>query len=86
MTMITTIQPATLTMQRRAVVLLARLRRVLNGRVAAALARRERQASLFAPRQLADREPDITRFYRGPLDEVFEKIARLRNRHRLKQP
>jgi hypothetical protein len=86
MTMFTTIQPATiLTMQRRAVVLLARLRRILNGWVAAAIARRERQAALFALRQLDDRELDHTRLYRGPLDEVFEKAARLRKRRRLKQ-
>ena len=87
MTMFTTIQPATiLTMQRRAVVLLARLRRVLNGWVAAAIARRERQAASFALRQLDDRELDNTRFYRGPLDQAFEKVARLRKRHRFKQP
>jgi hypothetical protein len=87
MTMITTVQPATiLTMQRRAVVLLARLRRVLNGWVAAAIARRERQASWFALRQLDDREPDYTRLYHGPIDDVFEKVARLRKRRRLEQP
>jgi hypothetical protein len=86
MTMFITIQPATiLTMQRRAVVLLARLRRVLNGRIAAAIARRERQASMFALRQLDDREPDNARLYRGPIDEIFEKAARLRKRRRPKQ-
>jgi hypothetical protein len=86
MTMFTTTQPATiLTMQRRAIILLARLRRVLNGWVAAAIARRERQAALFALGQLDDRGLDNTRLYRGPIDEAFERAARLRKRRRLKQ-
>lgn len=87
MTMITTVQPGTApTMQRRAAVLLARMRRALNGWVAAAIARRERQASLFALRQFDGSEPDNTRLYRGPIDELVEKIERLRQRRRLKQP
>lgn len=87
MTIFITIQPATiLTMQRRAVVLLARLRRALNGWVAATIAHRERQASLFALRQPDGGEPDNTRLYRGPIDDVLDRISELRKRRRLKQP
>lgn len=87
MSIFITIQPATrLTMQRRAVVLFARLRRALNGWVAARIAHRERQASSFALRQLDDGEPDTARLYRGPIDDLLDRISELRKRRRLKQP
>ncbi|MDP1583603.1 MAG: hypothetical protein Q8M18_09265 [Bradyrhizobium sp.] len=87
MTIFINIQPATiLTMQRRAVVLLARLRRALNGWVAATIAHRERQASSFAVRQLDGGGLDNTRLYRGPIDDVVDRISKLRKRRGLKQP
>ena len=88
MTMLTTIQSAaaTPTLRRRALLLVARLRRLLNGRVAASIAYREQQAALLALRQPDDRNLDNTRIYRGPLDAAFEAAAQLRKRRRLKQP
>jgi len=87
MTMLTTIQSAaTPTLRRRALLLVARLRRFLNGRVAASIAYREQQAALLALRQPDDRNLDNTRIYRGPLDAAFEAAAQLRKRRRLKQP
>ena len=79
MTMFTTIQPATIpTMRRVAIVLLVRLRRFLNGWVAAAIACREHHTALLAqPRLVDDRELKNLRIYRGPIDEAFEKAARL---------
>ena len=85
MTMLTTIQStATPTLRRSALLLIARLRRFLNGWVAAAIAHRERQATLFALRQLDDRKLDNTRIYRGPIDAALEKAAQLRKRRRFK--
>lgn len=87
MTIFITIQPATiLTMRRRAVVLLARLRRALNGWVAATIAHRERQASSIALRQLDGGGLDNARLYRGPIDDLLDRISELRKRRRLKQP
>ena len=82
MTMLTTIQSApTPSIRRSALLLVARLRRVLNGWVAAAIAT-EQQAAVFALRQLDDRNLDNTLIYRGPLDAAFERAARLRKRPR----
>jgi hypothetical protein len=64
MTMLTPIQSAaTPTMRRSALLLFARLRRFLNGWVAAAIAHRESQVALLASRQLDDRKqhPDLPR-------------------------
>ena len=61
-------------------VLVARLKRFLNGWVAAAIAYRERQATLLALSQRDDRKLDETRVYRGPIDDALEKAARLRER------
>ncbi|MGH6713591.1 MAG: hypothetical protein ACREEK_32150 [Bradyrhizobium sp.] len=66
------------TMLRKALFLLAHLRRFLNGRVAAAIAHHEQQAVLFTQRKLDQRQPDSARLYRGPIDEVFAKAAKLR--------
>ena len=85
MTTITTVQSATTpTMRRTTIVLVARLRRLLNRWAAAAIAYRERQAELFASDRLGDRELDCTRIYRSPIDEAVEKAARLRKKRRLK--
>jgi hypothetical protein len=67
-------------MLRKTLLLLARLRRFLNGRVAAAIAHHEQQAALFAQQQLDQRQLDSTRIYRGPIDQVLAKAARLRKR------
>src|SRR4051794_19969552 len=81
MTMLTSIQSAaTPTIRRSALLLVARLRRFLNGWVAAAIAHRERQVALLAPRQLDDRKPDSTRIYRGPVDADFKKVGSKRLR------
>jgi hypothetical protein len=73
------------TMRRSALILVARLKRFLNGWVAAAIAYRERQTTLFALSQRDDRKLDETRVYRGPIDDALEKAMRLRER-RLKHP
>jgi hypothetical protein len=76
MTMLTPIQSAaTPTIRRNALLLVARLRRFLNGWVAAAIAHRERQVALLAPRQLDDRKPDSTRINQGPIDADLEKVG-----------
>ena len=64
------------TMLRKTLLLVARLRRFLNGRVAAAIAHHEQQAALVAEQQLDHRQLDRTRIYRGPIDEVVAKAAR----------
>ena len=61
---------------RKTLLLLARLRRFLNGRVAAAIAHHEQQAALFAQQQRKQRHLDSTRIYRGPIDQVVAKAAR----------
>ena len=66
------------TMLRKTLFLLARVRRFLNGRVAAAIAHQEQQAALFAQQQRKQRHLDRTRIYRGPIDQVFAKAAKLR--------
>jgi hypothetical protein len=71
---------ATPTLLRKALFLLARLRRFLNGRVAAAIAHHEQQAVLFAQRERDHRQLDSARIYRGPIDQVFAKAAKLRKR------
>ena len=63
----------------------ARLRRLLNGWIAAASAYRERQAAWLALHQAADRKLKNKRIYRGPIDDALERAARLRKRRRLKQ-
>jgi len=74
MTMLTTIQSAaTPTIRRSLLLLVARLRRFLNGWVAAAIAYREQQAALFALRQLDDRNLDNTRIYRDPLEAASKE-------------
>ena len=62
----------------------ARLRRLLNGWIAAASAYRERQAAWLALHQAADRKLKNKRIYRGPIDDALERATRLRKRRRLK--
>ena len=61
-----------------------RLKRFLNGWMAAAIAYRERQAALLASHQAGDRKLNSKRLYRGPIDDALERAARLRKRRRLK--
>ena len=68
------------TVLRKTLILVARLRRFLNGQVAAAIAHHERQAMLFAQRQPDHRQLDSTRIYRGPIDQVFAKAMTFRKR------
>ena len=61
-----------------------RLKRLLNGWMAAAIAYRERQAILLASHRAGDRKLNKKRLYRGPIDDALEKATRLRRRRRLK--
>ncbi len=61
-----------------------RLKRLLNGWIAAAIAYRERQAALLALHRAGDRKLNNKRLYRGPIDDALERAARLRRRRRLK--
>jgi hypothetical protein len=63
----------------------ARLKRLLNGWMAAAIAYRDRQAALLTLHQAGNRGLHNKRIYRGPLDDALERAARLRKRRRLKQ-
>ncbi|MBT1509767.1 hypothetical protein KIP88_04570 [Bradyrhizobium sp. SRL28] len=63
----------------------ARLRRLLDGWIAAARAYRERQAAWLALHRAGDRNLNNKRIYRGPIDDALERAARLRKRRRLKQ-
>jgi hypothetical protein len=61
-----------------------RLKRLLNGWMAAAIAYRERQAALLSSHRAGDRKLNSKRLYRGPIDDALERAARLRRRRRLK--
>jgi hypothetical protein len=63
----------------------ARLRRLLDGWIAAAIAYRERQAAWLASHRAGDRNLKNKRIYRGPIDDALERAAQLRKRRRLKQ-
>lgn len=60
-----------------------RLKRLLNGWIAAAIAYRERQAALLVLHRAGDRKLNNKRLYRGPIDDALERAARLRRRRRL---
>jgi hypothetical protein len=64
----------------------ARLKRLLNGWMAAANAYRERQAVWLASHRAGGRNLSNKRIYRGPIDDALERAARLRRRRHLKQP
>jgi len=61
-----------------------RLKRLLNGWMAAAIAYRERQAAWLALHHAGNRGLNNKRIYRGPIDDALEKATRLRRRRRLK--
>lgn len=63
----------------------ARLKRILNGWMAAASAYRERQAALLASHRASGAKLNSKRIYRGPIDDALERAARLRRRRRHKQ-
>jgi hypothetical protein len=62
----------------------ARLKRLLNGWMAAAIAYRERQAALLTLHQAGNRGLHNKRIYRGPIDDALERAAQFRKRRRLK--
>jgi uncharacterized protein YjiS (DUF1127 family) len=66
--------------RRRIDILLARVGRLINGWVAAAIARRERQAALYMLRRFSDRELKDIGLCRGDLDYRLEDAAKYRNR------
>ena len=61
-----------------------RLKRLLDGWMAAAIAYRERQAALLVLHRAVARKLSNKRLYRGPIDDALERAARLRKRRRLK--
>jgi hypothetical protein len=65
-------------------VLPARLKRLLDGWMTAAIAYRERQAAWLASHRTGHRNLNNKRIYRGPIDDALERAARLRKRRRLK--
>lgn len=86
MSMITTAPSATtLTMRRSARLQIMRLRRLLDGWVAAAIAYRESQVAFLVERQLQARDLTDTHLYRGPIDHAVEKATRLRQQRRRKE-
>jgi len=62
-----------------------RLKRLLNGWMAAAIAYRERQVAWLALHRAGGRNLNSKRIYRGPIDDALERAARLRKQRRLKQ-
>jgi uncharacterized protein YjiS (DUF1127 family) len=66
--------------RRRIDILLARIGRLINGWVAAAIARHERKAALYVLRRFSDRELKDIGLYRGDLGESLEEAAKYRQR------
>jgi uncharacterized protein YjiS (DUF1127 family) len=66
--------------RRRIDILLARIGRLINGWVAAAIARHERKAALYILRRFSDRELKDIGLYRGDLGEGLEEAAKYRQR------
>jgi hypothetical protein len=64
--------------RRKVLVAVARVKRFLNGQVAAAIAHHEQQAELFAQRKLEHRSVDSMRLYHSPIDQLLAKAATLR--------
>jgi uncharacterized protein YjiS (DUF1127 family) len=81
MTMLMNTQPRP-RLRMRAIVSLARLRRLVNAYVAAFIAHRERQATLYALRSLDDRALKDIGVYGCQTDDTIEAIARQRARRR----
>jgi hypothetical protein len=63
----------------------ARLKRLLDGWIAAAIAYRERQAAWLASHRAGHRDLNYKHLYRSPIDDALERAAQLRKRRRLKQ-
>jgi uncharacterized protein YjiS (DUF1127 family) len=68
--------------QKKAIVLLARLRRVVNTWIADALAYRERQAAIHALRLYDDRELKDIGLYRGQIEQAVGDASHRRMRRR----
>jgi uncharacterized protein YjiS (DUF1127 family) len=68
------------TIRRRVDIFLTRIGRLINRRIAAAIARHERQANLFALRQLSDRELKDIGLYRSDIVENLAEVAKYRTR------
>jgi uncharacterized protein YjiS (DUF1127 family) len=85
MTMLTNIQTTTTRpFALRAAVGLARLRRLINRFLAAAIARHERHAAREALRKLDDRNLKDFGMYRSQIDSRLEELAQ--TRARMQQP
>lgn len=67
-------------LRREGVILLARIGRLVNRWIAAAITRHERQADLFALRQLNDRELKDIGLYRDDLGGNLAGAAKYRKR------
>ena len=78
----TTTNAPTSATRRNAIILLARLRRVVNVWVAEALAYREREAALCALRQYDDRELRDVGLYRCKIEQVVGNASHRRMRRR----
>ena len=63
----------------------SRLKRLVNGWMAAANAYRKREAARLASHQTGGRKLNNKRIYRGPIDDALERAGRLRQRRRLKR-
>jgi len=85
MTMLTTISPsATRSLAWRAVILLARGRRLVNRFFAALIARHERHAARIALHRLDDRHLQDIALARSEIDARLEELAQMRAR--MQQP
>jgi len=69
--------------RRGVVILLARVGRLINRWIAAAIARHERQADLFVLHQLSDRELKDMGLYRDDIGGDLAEAANSRNRMQL---
>jgi uncharacterized protein YjiS (DUF1127 family) len=65
---------------KRAILYLAKLRRLVNGWVAAAIFRHARRAALPALRQLDERALKDTGLYRSQINDVIERVAQSQRR------
>ena len=72
----TTYTPSSSTFRRRAIVLLARLRRSINNWVADMLAYRERQAAIHALHEFSDHQLKDIGLYRGQIEHAINGTSR----------
>ena len=66
--------------RRSVAIFLARLGRLINRRIAAMIAHRERQAALVALRHLSDRDLKDIGIYRGEIGDALAERAAARSR------